>query len=138
MSARGLSRARRGAESIEAAVTLPIVLLVIFSGLEYAWALVRTVQLDQVATVGARHAALDGSTAGDVQSRVTSALDSLGISGAQVTIDPAQPEAAAPGTAISVRVEVEYSSVGLLGLHRLMPLPTSLRGQASMLREPQD
>lgn len=138
MSARGRIRARRGAESIEAAITLPIVLLVIFSGLEYAWALVRTVQLDQAAKVGARHAALDGSTAGDVQSRVTNALDSLGISGAQITIDPAQPEAAAPGTAISVRVEVQYSSVGLLGLHRLMPLPDSLRGQASMVREPED
>lgn len=138
MSIRRRGRARRGAESVEAAVTLPIVLLVIFSGLEYAWALVRTVQLEHAAKVGARYAALDGSTAGDVQARVTNALESLGISGAQVSIEPAQPEGAAPGTAISVRIEVQYSSVGLLGLHRVMPLPSSLRGQASMVREPED
>lgn len=138
MSPRRRGPARRGVESFEAAVTLPVVLMVVFSGFEYAWALVRTVQLDHAARVGARCAALDGSTAADVQARVMTALESLGISGAQVTIEPPQPEGAAPGTAISVRVEVDYSSVGLLGLHRLMPLPNSLRGEASMVREPED
>lgn len=131
-------RARRGVETFEAAVTLPVVLMIMFSGFEYGWALVRIVQLEHAARVGARHAALDGSTAADVQARVTTALESLGISGAQVTIEPPLPEGAAPGSAISVRVEVDYSSVGLLGLHRLMPLPSSLRGQASMVREPED
>jgi hypothetical protein len=28
--------------------------------------------------------------------------------------------------------------VGLLGLDRLMPLPSSIRGYASMVREPED
>lgn len=129
---------RRGIESIEAAIALPLVLIVIFSGFEYSWALLRTVQLDHAARLGARHAALDGSTAAAVQTRVGNSLDALGISGAQITIEPAQPELAAPGTAVSVRVEVPYSNVGLLGLDRLMPLPSSIRGHASMVREPED
>ena len=132
------AHARRGIESIEAAIALPLVLMVLFSGFEYSWALLRTVQLDHAARLGARHGALDGSTAGDVHARVADALASLGISGAQVTVEPAQPELAAPGTAISVRIEVSYSNVGLLGLDRLMPLPSSIRGHASMVREPED
>lgn len=131
-------RARRGVESIEAAIALPLVLMVIFSGFEYSWALLRTLQLDHAARLGARHAALDGSTAATVQARVGESLDALGITGAQIAIDPVQPELAVPGTAITVRVEVSYSNVSLLGLDRLMPLPSSLRGHASMVREPQD
>jgi Flp pilus assembly protein TadG len=138
MSIRPRPYGRRGIESIEAAIALPIVLMAIFSGFEYSWALLRTVQLDHAARLGARHAALSGSTSADVQARVGDALESLGISSAQITIEPSQPELTAPGTAISVRIEVSYSSVGLLGLDRLMPLPSSLRGHASMVREPED
>lgn len=138
MTRRAGRHARRGIESIEAAIALPLILLVIFSGFEYSWALLRTVQLDHAARLGARHAALDGSTAAAVQTRVGDSLEALGISGAQISIDPAQPELAAPGTAISVRVEVPYASVGLLGLNRLMPLPSSISGHASMIREPED
>ena len=127
----------RGAECIEAVVTLPIVLIVLFSGFEYGWALLRSVQLDHAARIGARHAALSGSTAMDVQARVDTSLQALGISGAQVVLEPSQPELAAPGTPVSVRIEVPYASVGLLGLDKLMPLPSSLAGQASMVREPE-
>lgn len=138
MSVRRRTRVPRGSESIEAVIALPIVLLVLFSGFEYAWALLRSVQIDHAARVGARHAALAGSTAADVQSKVGTSLDALGITGAQVVVDPAQPELAPPGTAISVRIEVSYSNVGLLGLQNLMPLPSSLSGHASMVREPDE
>lgn len=137
-SRRSRHRDRRGIESIEAAIVLPLVLMVIFAGFEYSWALLRTIQLDHAARLGARHAALDGSTAAAVQTRVGESLNSLGITGAQITIDPAQPDLAAPGTAISVRIEVPYSDIGLLGLGGLMPLPSSLGGHASMVREPED
>lgn len=138
MKRRTYTRIPRGAECIEAVVTLPIVIIVLFSGLEYAWALLRSVQLDHAARLGARHAALSGSTAADVQARVGTSLESLGISGAQVVLEPSQPELASPGTPISVRIEVSYSSVGLLGLDKLMPLPSSLAGQAAMVREPEE
>ncbi len=130
-------RARRGAESIEAAIVLPIMLLVLFSGIEYGWAVLRSVQLDHAARLGAREAALSGATAADIQSRVNASLAGLGIQGAQVVVDPSRPEAVAPGTPITVRVEVQYSQVGLLGLRSLMPLPASLEGRASMVREPE-
>ena len=96
---------RRGVESIELMLALPVLLLVIFAGFEYGWAILRSIQLDHAARVGAREAALSGATA-------------------------------AAGTSIQIDVRVEYSTVQLLGLSRLMPLPESLRGRASMVREP--
>ena len=65
------------------------------------------------------------------------ALDDAGISTATISVSPADPSAADAGDAISVEVRVNYGDVELLGLGGLMPLPTSLRGQASMVKEPE-
>jgi Flp pilus assembly protein TadG len=127
---------RKGAETAEAAVTLPLVVLVIFAGFEYGWLVLRSMQLDHVARIGARYAVLSGASHQGVQGRVEAALSEAGISGATITITPTDPADAAPGEAVVVRVEVPYASVRLLGLSAIMPLPSSLNGQASMVREP--
>lgn len=127
---------RKGAETAEAAVTLPLVVLVIFGGFEYGWLVLRSMQLDHVARIGARYAALSGSNSQAVQDRVQTALTEAGISGATVTISPTEPSDAAPGDAVVVKIEVPYASVRLLGLSQIMPLPSSLEGRASMVREP--
>ena len=130
------ARQRRGAESIELAVAYPLVLLVIFSGFEYGWLVLKSMQLDHVARIGARHAVLSGSTSQSTQDRVQAALTQAGIAGATITITPTDPSDAAPGQSVVVRVEVPYSSVRLLGLSRMMPLPSSLAGSAAMVKEP--
>lgn len=127
---------RKGAETAEAALTLPLVVLVIFAGFEYGWLVLRSMQLDHVARIGARYAVLAGSSGQGVQDRVQAALTQVGIAGATITVTPADPADAAPGDAVVVRVEVPYASVRLLGLSSLMPLPASLEGRASMVREP--
>lgn len=127
---------RRGAETAEAAVALPIVLLAIFAGFEYGWLVLRSMQLDHVARVGARYAAMSGVNSQSVQERVQTALSQAGIAGATITVTPADPSDAETGDSVTVKVEVPYSSVRLLGLSRLMPLPSSLEGRASMVKEP--
>ena len=127
---------RRGAESVEVAVALPLVILVIFTGFEYGWLVLRSMQLDHVARIGARHAVLSNATAQSVQDRVQTALSEIGIADATVTITPTEPADAEPGTPVAIEVQVPYASVRLLGLGRLMPLPSSLAGRASMVREP--
>lgn len=127
---------RKGAETAEAAVTLPLVVLVIFAGFEYGWLVLRSMQLDHVARIGARYAVLSGSNGQGVQERVEAALAQAGISGATITFTPTEPSDAAPGDPVVVRIEVPYASVRLLGLSQLMPLPSSLEGRASMVREP--
>lgn len=128
---------RRGSESVEVAVALPLIVVLLFVGLECGWMLLRSIQLDHAARVGAREASLHAATATAVETRIAAALDGTGIASASVQIDPADPELAAPGDVITVRVSVDYSDVHLLGLSAIMPLPQSLEGRASMVREPE-
>lgn len=132
-------RASRGAETVELAVTLPIVLLVIFSGFEYGWAVLKSLQLDHAARQGAREAAMWGATSGSVESAVDDALARAGIDAAAVTvtITPMDPGSAAAGTPITVEVTAPYSELRLLGLDRLVPMPDDLTGRAGMVKEPE-
>ena len=129
-------RFARGAETIEVALALPLVVIVIFCGFEFGWAMVRTTQLDHAARIGAREASMSGTTAADVQDRAQDALQKAGIQGATVTVTPSDLSSAQPGTVVKVEIEVSYANVKLLGLGRLMPMPSTIRGSASMVREP--
>ena len=131
------NHARRGSESAEMIIALPVVILVIFAGFEYGWAALKSIQMDHAARVGARVAALSGSTSTDVENKVNAALLSSGIVGATLTINPQDPSTAPLGTPITVLIETNYSNVQLLGLSRMMPLPTVLKGRASMVKEPE-
>lgn len=135
-SPRGRARLRRGVETIELAVTLPVVLLVIFAGFEIGWAILCSTQLDHAARVGAREAALSGSTAQSVEDRVRVALDEAGIKGATISMNPSDPTSAATGEPITVEVRVDYANIQLLGLSKLMRLPAELGGKAAMAKEP--
>lgn len=117
-------------------MALPVLLLVIFGGFEYGWAVLKTVQIDHAARVGARAAALSGASAQQVSDDVQEALQKCGIADATVTLEPSDPGSASAGQAIVVRVEAPYGSNRLLGLSRLMPLPSTLAGRASMVKEP--
>ena len=133
---RGRPTLRRGIETIELAICLPVLLLVTFAGFEYGWLVLRSMQIDQAARAGARYAAMSGSNAESIHDRVSQALQRSGIAGATVIVDPADPSSVEAGTSITVTVDVDYSEVKLLGLGGIMPLPAALHGRASMVREP--
>lgn len=126
----------RGAETVELAVTFLLLALVLFSGFELGWAMTQSSHMQQAARVGAREAALQGATAASVTARVQGYLQGVGITTADVTLQPPEPALATPGTNIAVQVGVDYESVQLLGLQALMPLPKRLGGAASMVKEP--
>jgi Flp pilus assembly protein TadG len=129
-------RSASGSESVESVVALPVMLLVIFGGFEYGWAVLKTVQIEHAARVGARVASLSGASSQQISDAVQTALQGSGVVDATVTLDPLDPSAASAGTVIEVRVEAPYASNRLLGLSQMMPLPTTLSGSASMIREP--
>ena len=126
----------RGAESAESVVALPLIVIVIFTGIEYGWLALRTLQVDAAARAGARQAAMAGIGASDVEDAVSNALRRSGINSGSITIVPADPSQAAAGEVVSVEVAVSYSEVGLVGLAGLMPLPDSVSGRAAAVREP--
>lgn len=135
MRSRFLASAR-GAESAESVVALPLIVLVIFSGLEYGWLALRSIQVDAAARAGARQASMAGMSATSVEDAVSNSLRRSGISAGSVAMVPADPSQAEAGDVVSVEVSVAYAEVGLIGLSGLMPLPESLTGRAAMVREP--
>ena len=132
---RFLSSAR-GAESAESVVALPLIVIVIFTGLEYGWLALRSIQVDAAARAGARQAAMAGMSAASVEEAVSDSLRRAGISSGSVSTVRADPGEAQAGDVVSVEVSVAYADVGLIGLGGLMPLPDTVTGRAAMVREP--
>ncbi len=132
------ARARRGSESIEAAIAVPLLLFVIFAAFEYGWLVLKSTQINSAARLGAREASLEGATAATVQAKVQAALAAQGIVGAQVQFLPGAPEDLESGDAITVSIAARYAPNQLLGLARLMPIPESVRGRAAMVLEPRN
>lgn len=136
MRPRQVHRRRRGLESIELLLVFPLILLVLGGGFEYGWVVLRTVQLDHAARVGARVASLSDNGPIEVENRVQAVLVASGIDNATVTIEPSDPSVLAPGEPVLVEVTADYGDLELLGLSRIMPLPDVLTGKAGMVREP--
>ena len=125
---------RRAAAVVEFAIVAPLFFLLVFGMIEYG----RMVMVQQIITnasrEGARRAVLDGATATEVQNEVDDFLAQSSISGADVTVIPADPATAAFGEPITVTVSIDFVEVSWL------PSPMYLGGQemtasTSMRRE---
>ena len=82
---------RRGIESIELLLGLPILLLVVAAGIEYGWMILRITQLDHAARVGARAASLADADGVSVLAKVNNTLEASGIETAMVDFLPGDP-----------------------------------------------
>ncbi len=136
MKQRYAARRRRGLESIELLLAFPLILIVLGGGFEFGWVILRSIQLDHAARVGARVASLANSGPGDVEARVDAVLEASGINNAIVSVDPPDPSSVPAGSPVIVEVVADYGDLELLGLSRIMPLPDVLTGKAGMVREP--
>ena len=106
-------RDERGVAAVEFAIVLPLLILLVFGIVEFSVAYNRQQGLHAAAREGARVAALPQTTAGDIDTRVRSALSGVlspsEITAATVTVTPSgsQPCNAAPrGTHVVVTVAV--------------------------------
>jgi len=93
----------RGAESAESVVALPLIVIVIFTGLEYGWLALRSIQVDAAARAGARQASMAGMTAASVEEAVSNSLRRSGINAGSVTMVPGDPGQAEAGDVVSGR-----------------------------------
>jgi Flp pilus assembly protein TadG len=124
ITVRSLRNKRQGAAAVEFAVVLPVFILLVFGMIEYG----RMVMVQQVITnasrEGARRAVLDGATATEVQSAITTYLSDAKISGADTPdIEPDDPAMAGSGDPVTVTVSVPFSAVSWL------PSPMYLGGK---------
>ena len=127
---------RRGLSLIEAALVLPLFILLLFGFLEYSWAFWKSQQIGNAARHGARLGIVDGATAAEVQAGVDQIManSGLGGSGYLTTLTPGDPAGMLPGELFTVTVSVDYSNIILIGMP-LLPVPNQLSRETGMARE---
>jgi Flp pilus assembly protein TadG len=131
--------ARRGAALVEAALVLPLVLLLTFGIIEYGWMFLKAHQISLAAHDGARAGSLAFGTAADVAASVAQRMTQAGISSGQytLTVVPA-PETLSRGQTFMVTLSADYgqSSGGLAVLRiPIIPVPDRLTSRFTMARE---
>ena len=117
------ARRRRGATLVEFAIVAPLLFLFIFAVIEFG----RMVMVHQIITnaarEGARRGILEQTTAQEVQTIVGEYLSGSSISGATVSVTPADfDHVVGFGTPITVAVSVPFNEVSWL------PAPWFLNG----------
>ncbi len=136
-------RRRRGSILLEAALVLPVLLMVVFGAIEFGWAFYIKHSLQGAAYAGARAAIVPGATNSDVTSAVSLAMSRGGLSGANYNVDikdgntdtAATVSAMGEGDAILIEVNAPWSQFSVfvtsLGGH----INGDLSGRAVMRRE---
>ncbi len=127
---------RGGALTSEAAMLLPILVLVLLTGLESGWLAWRSRQIEGAAQRGVAVASTWMGTASLVDVAVADSMERAGLAGSgyRITVSPENLDAT-PGTAVTVTISVPYRRVSLTRLARLPFLPRRISSEASLPKE---
>jgi Flp pilus assembly protein TadG len=127
---------RKALAAVEAALLVPLVLLILLGVIEYGWMFLKGQQIANAARHGARIAILESASTAQVQGAVATLMADADLdgSGYTLTITPGDVSAAEPGATVTVTITVPYAAIGITGAP-LLPQPTSLRGSTSMAKE---
>jgi len=128
---RGNSRRSRGAEVLEMALMMPILIGLIFGMVEFGYFFYLKHNLQAAAREGARVGSTLNSNDSEAVSRASAFLTSANLSPGSFSIS-----STTSGETITVTVEATWGNVGILHLP-LIPLPDSkvVRGVAVMRKE---
>jgi Flp pilus assembly protein TadG len=121
---------QRGIASLEFAMILPLMLLLLFGLMEWGWVMHRSGQVLNAARDGARVGARPDATNAQVQAVINTRMAAAGITGFTTSITPG----ANFGDQVAVIVTVPYANVELIGFP-LVPVPTNLVHEVRMSKE---
>jgi len=126
----------RGAAAVEAAIILPLLLLITFAVIEYGWLFLKSQQITNAARNGARVAIryVPGEICADTTARAKAQIDDLmakaRISGYSVNVI-CPPNVGDP---LTVTVSVPSANVDIVN-YSLLPRPTNIRASVTMAKE---
>lgn len=117
-------RHRQGAAVVELAISLPVIMVVLFGILEISNSVALRKSLVVAAYEGSLVAILPGATTSDVQTAITQVISDRGLNVSQINVSPADLAAAPKGTFITVDVVAEYDDNCFVfsGLFNSVPL----------------
>jgi Flp pilus assembly protein TadG len=136
LSRTGVRDRRRGAEILEAALVLPIVLLLISGMVEFAYFFHLQHNLTSAAREGARAGVPFGATNTDVDNAVDKVMTSVGLnkSNFNYEVTPGDVSAAAAGTDVTVTLKAKWGDVGI-SLFGLIGKTKEVKGSVVMRKE---
>lgn len=106
-------QSRRGTAAVETALTLPILLLVIFSGWEFSRINMMRNTMDNAAYEAARESMLPGASVAKIKNQGQVVLDAVGISGGVITVTPSTITTTTTQVTIDVTVPFAPNSLGV-------------------------
>jgi Flp pilus assembly protein TadG len=126
------TRKHRGLATLEMALILPLLLVLVFGLLEYGWLFFKNQQIAAASRTACRYGITAPATTAETVARIDTlmAQASLAGSGYSATCTPCE---VGSGTFVTVRISVPYSNLQLTGFP--LPLPTSLVGETTMAKE---
>jgi Flp pilus assembly protein TadG len=111
--AKNRRKRRRGAAAVEFAIVAPVFFLLVIGIIEIGRALMVQQVLINASRVGARQAAVAGSTTSSVTSAVKDYAKSVAVPNVSVSVTP-DPAAAKSGDTMTVTTSVSYNNVSWL------------------------
>ena len=131
-----VNRKRRGTALVEAAILLPILLLMLFGMVEYGGLFWRASQLEATARTAVRAGALSGGSTSAVNTTISSMMSAAGLasSGYSVTLNPGDPSSLVVGSQFTVTISVPYPNISLT-MCPLVPTPATLTRSCTMAKE---
>lgn len=100
---------RRGAVAVEMALTLPILLLLLFAVIEIGRANMVRHAAESAAYEGARAGILPGATAEEARDAARRILDTVGVTNFQMTVTPDPISGNAEQVEVSIRVPLDQN-----------------------------
>ena len=123
-----------GAATVEAAVVLPLLLLLTFGVIEYGWLFLKAHQITNAARHGSRIAVRPSATNAQVMGSISDLMSSAEITGYQVTISPGDISLVSVGETVEVGITVPWENVAIMNIP-LLPKPTNIQASVTMAKE---
>ena len=137
---------RRATAAVEAAMMLPLIMLMTFALIKYGWLYVKVQQINNAARHGARVACRADSDNGIVETEIAALMAHVWPSGEgadpppenwySVTFEPSDVNGLPTGTIMTITITVSYAGTPLDIISMpLVPVPGTIAGTASMAKE---
>jgi Flp pilus assembly protein TadG len=126
---------RRGTEIVEAAIVLPLLLMLVLGAIEYGWLFLKAQQITNAARQGARIAILPHATAeSEANAAIATLLGNAGLAdnSPDVTITPVMVDG---HECVTVRITVSTTGLAIVNAPGLIPIPGTLGCAVTMAKE---
>lgn len=125
-------RKQHGLATIEMALILPLLLLLVFGVIEYGWLFFKNQQIAAAARTACRYAITQPATNAGTDAKIAALMTQAKLGSSGYTFDPNDCEVLS-GTFVTVTIKVPYANIDLTGFP--LPKPTELVGETTMAKE---